>query len=438
MIEVADWEGFARRRESKKRGKLLRPRHLELRRIVDRRAERAAAITVRPDGHVEVVIGTQPSGQGHETSFAQVVADLLHVPVETVNIILGDTDVVKVGGGTHSGRSMRHAATVFPRRAELIAKGKRVAAIILETPPDEIEFNDGRFSSRDSNRSFDFLELAKEAARPCAARQSDRTGIAVVPTTRCTIRSSPTAARSARSRSIPRPVRFDITRYASVDDVGRCINPLIVDGQTHGAHRARHRPGDVGAVLRRPNPASRWPARTWTTACRAPTRVPPFKTEIAEVLSPTNPLGIKAGGEGGITPAPAVIVSAHRRRAARLRRSRHQDAGNALHDLEDDPGRQSEGDGKREKRREEMMPTSRRTTLSTLGVCPGRSAAHKRSGALQTRDRPEPAAVPDQRCTARAHALALHRIRDTGSWRGIRTACGERSQCWARLCWHRR
>ena len=75
------------------------------------------------------MIGTQPSGQGHETSFAQVVADLLHVPVESVSIIFGDTDVVKVGGGSHSGRSMRHAATVFSKAAvDLIAKGKEIAA----------------------------------------------------------------------------------------------------------------------------------------------------------------------------------------------------------------------------------------------------------------------------------------------------------------------
>ncbi len=124
-----------------------------------------AQIFVRPEGRVDVVIGTQPSGQGHETSFAQVVSDLLKVPVERVKIILGDTDVVKVGGGSHSGRSMRHAATVFSMAAvDLIDKGKRIAALAMNVAPDSIEFtDDGRFISRDTNRSFDFLELAKEA-----------------------------------------------------------------------------------------------------------------------------------------------------------------------------------------------------------------------------------------------------------------------------------
>jgi len=121
---------------------------------------------VKPNGTVDVVIGTQPSGQGHETSFAQVVADLIAVPHAAINVIIGDTDIVSVGGGSHSGRSMRHAATVIAKGVpELITKGRKIAALVLNAPVDKIEFKDGRFSSPTSNRSFDFLELAKEAAR---------------------------------------------------------------------------------------------------------------------------------------------------------------------------------------------------------------------------------------------------------------------------------
>ena len=113
-----------------------------------------------------MVIGTQPSGQGHETSFAQVIADLLCVPIESVRIILGDTDVVRVGGGSHSGRSMRHAATVFSKATpELIARGKRIASILFAISSDRIEFTDGRFGARDTNVTYDFLELARESAK---------------------------------------------------------------------------------------------------------------------------------------------------------------------------------------------------------------------------------------------------------------------------------
>src|SRR5205823_8994184 len=154
-MELADWRGFAqRRREAKKRGKLL---GLGLANYVESSIgapNEQARITVRPEGRVDVVIGTQPSGQGHETSFAQVVSDLMRVPVERVQIILGDTDVVKVGGGSHSGRSIRHAATVFSKAtADLIERGKKIAAVVMETTPERVEYDDGRFSSRDSNRT---------------------------------------------------------------------------------------------------------------------------------------------------------------------------------------------------------------------------------------------------------------------------------------------
>src|SRR5207244_12627796 len=123
-------------------------------------------ITVKPNGTVDVVIGTQPSGQGHETSFAQVVADLIAVPVQCINIIIGDTDIGTVGGGSHSGRSMRHAGTVIVKAVpSLIEKGRKIAALALDTGADKVDFKDGRFSSQASNRSFDFLELAKEIGR---------------------------------------------------------------------------------------------------------------------------------------------------------------------------------------------------------------------------------------------------------------------------------
>ncbi|HEY6994699.1 MAG TPA: xanthine dehydrogenase family protein molybdopterin-binding subunit, partial [Xanthobacteraceae bacterium] len=147
-MDVADWKGFeARRREAAKRGKLLGRGLANYVESSIGAPNEQARITVRPQGRVDVVIGTQPSGQGHETSFAQVVSDLLAVPVERVNIILGDTDVVKVGGGSHSGRSMRHAATVISKGVpELIGKGKKVAAFLMNAPLDKVEWNDGRFS----------------------------------------------------------------------------------------------------------------------------------------------------------------------------------------------------------------------------------------------------------------------------------------------------
>src|SRR5262244_2354918 len=146
-MEIADWKGFdQRRRAAKKRGRLLGRGLANYVESSIGAPNEQARITVRPEGMFDVVIGIQPSGQGHETSFAQVVLDLLCVLVNKVKIILGDTDVVRVGGGSHSGRSMRHAATVFSKAAaELIEKGKRITAAVLGTPADRVTFTDGRF-----------------------------------------------------------------------------------------------------------------------------------------------------------------------------------------------------------------------------------------------------------------------------------------------------
>ena len=103
-----------------------------------------AQVSIGENGRVRVVIGTQPSGQGHETSFAQVAAELLAVPVGAINVIMGDTDIVSVGGGSHSGRSMRIASLAVSEASDaVIAKGKRIAAHMLETTPDAIDLAEG-------------------------------------------------------------------------------------------------------------------------------------------------------------------------------------------------------------------------------------------------------------------------------------------------------
>src|SRR5216683_6410340 len=310
-MEIADWKGFPqRRRAAAKRGRL---RGRGLANYVESSIgapNEQARIAVRPQGRVDVVIGTQPSGQGHETSFAQVVSDLLRVPVECVSIILGDTDVVKAGGGSHSGRSMRHAATVFSKALPaLVAKGRRIAAIVLALPPDQIEFLDGRFRARDSNRSFDFLELAAEAARhDLPADLAD--GIAVVTDNEMHDPVFPNGCAVCEVEVDPETGAVRITRYASVDDVGRCINPLIVHGQTHGAIAQGIGQAMWEQCYVEPDSGQPLIGSLMDYGLPRADTLPPFATEIAEVLSPTNPLGIKAGGEGGTTAAPAVVISA--------------------------------------------------------------------------------------------------------------------------------
>src|SRR5215470_4125169 len=234
----------------------------------------------------------------------------MHVPVEAVRIILGDTDVVKVGGGSHSGRSMRHAATVFSKALpELIARGKQVAGVVLGLSADQIEYDDGRFSARGTNRTFDFLELAAEAAKH-ALPQELKDGIAVVTDNEMHDPVFPNGTATCELEIDPDTGAIAITRYSCVDDVGRCINPLIVDGQTHGAIAQGVGQAMGEQCVIEPDSGQPIIGSLMDYGLPRADALPSFRTEIAQVLSPTNPLGIKAGGEGGTTAAPAVIVSA--------------------------------------------------------------------------------------------------------------------------------
>ena len=209
---------------------------------------------------------------------------------------------------------MRHAATLFAKALpQLVGKGKQVAGVVLGVPPETVEWTDGRFGGRGSNLTFDFLELAKEAAKepirhalPAALKD----GIAVVTDNEMHDPVFPNGCAVCEVEVDPQTGQACITRYVSIDDVGRAINPLIVHGQTHGA--IAQGIGQAMWELCHVEPDSGQPLAGSLMDYGLPRAdtLPPFATEIAEVLSPTNPLGIKAGGEGGTTAAPAAVISA--------------------------------------------------------------------------------------------------------------------------------
>ena len=308
-MKVADWDGFeARRTAAAAHGKRLgRGLANYVESSIGTPKERAE-ISVLPEGRVRVVIGTQASGQGHETSFAQVISDLLRVPMEAVDLLTGDTDVVSAGGGSHSGRSMRHAATVFSIAAkELIEKASRIASFLFEAPAI---FEQGRFiSSGPEEKSFSWFELAR-ATDAALLPEELRGGLAVVTDNEMHEPVFPNGCAVCECEVDPETGAVRITRYSAVDDVGRCINPLIVHGQTHGA--IAQGVGQALGELCHLDPATGQPLAGSLMDYAMPRcdELPSFRIEIVEVLSPTNPFGIKAGGEGGTTPAPAAVIGA--------------------------------------------------------------------------------------------------------------------------------
>jgi carbon-monoxide dehydrogenase large subunit len=304
-LEIADWDGFGKRKAAAAaRGKLLGRGFANYVESSIGNPKERAEIEVKPEGFVEVVIGTQPSGQGHETSFAQVVADLIELPVDKVSIILGDTDVVSVGGGSHSGRSMRHAGTVMAMAsADLIAEARRRTADLFGADKDNVVFENARFAVTGTNYAITLFELAKKTIETDGPLRVVRDNEMHTPV-------FPNGAAICEVEVDPETGLVEITRYATVDDVGRCINPMIVHGQTHGGIAQ-----GVGQAMWEHcyvEPGSGQPLAGSFQDYAMPRsdNMPSFIAEIAEVISPTNPLGIKAGGEGGTTPALATVVNA--------------------------------------------------------------------------------------------------------------------------------
>jgi len=268
-------------------------------------------ITVLPDGRVDVAIGTLSSGQGHRTSFAQLITDWLGVPFDCVNMIQGDTDIVPVGGGSHSGRSMRLAGIVIGKASDaVIARGKRIAAHVLEAAEHDIEFSGGNFLVKGTDRSLGIFDVAREALRrndlpgelacPLAA-ESDET---------VTAGGYPYGSHVCEVEVDLELGTVEIVGYAAVDDVGRAVNPRILHGQTHGAiAQGIGQALNEGCVYER-NSAQLLSGSFMDYAMPRAGGLPSFATEISEVPSTNNPLGVRAGGEGGTTPALAAVVNA--------------------------------------------------------------------------------------------------------------------------------
>ena len=294
---LADWAGFgARRTEARLRGRLRGigvANYIELNTGVP---QERAEVHVLPPGRIEVVIGTLSSGQGHETSFAQLLAEWLGVELAQVRLLTGDSDVAKTGGGSHSGRSMRMAAVVIANAADrIVEQGRQRAAERLEAAATDIEFARGRFTLQGTDRSLGLFELG-----PLSAGFEESTPLP----------SYPYGCAVCEVEIDPETGEVEVVRHANVDDCGRAVNPLILHGQTHGGIAA-----GIGQALweechYEPASGQLLSGSFMDYALPRAGMLPSFDTEISEVPSTTHPLGMRGGGEGGTTPALAAVTNA--------------------------------------------------------------------------------------------------------------------------------
>lgn len=295
-LRLADWDGFeTRRRDAAGRGRLL---GIGLANYVETSTgwpvERAE-MTVAEDGAVEVVIGTQSSGQGHETALPQVVAHLLGIPFERVRLVTGDTDRVEKGSGSHSTRTMRVGGHLLRQATDsIVAAARGRAADRLGVAPEALVFEEGRFGAPGRNESAGLLELGPLRA------------VAEIETP---LPAYPNGCHVAEVEIDPETGVVRVVRYTAVDDAGLIINPLLLDGQVHGGVAQ-----GVGQALMEcaayDADGQRLAGSLMDYAVPRADDLPFFEVAHNAVATETNLLGAKGGGEGGTTPAPAAVANA--------------------------------------------------------------------------------------------------------------------------------
>jgi len=310
-LKTMDWAGFeARRAASAKKG--LR-RCIGLAYYLEATGgapTERAEIQFTDDDHVDVFVGTQSTGQGHETAYVQLTVQQLGVPPEKVRIKQGDTDTIPTGGGTGGARSLYSEGQAILLTANtVIEKGKKAASEALEAAPADIVFEDGKFSIVGTDRGMDIIALAS-VQRARAAKGEDVTTLDAAEVANIDAHTFPNGCHIAEVEVDPETGVVKVVRYSVTDDVGKAVNPLIVRGQVHGGVAQ----GFGQAVLENtafdPDSGQLLSGSLMDYALPRADDLPDIEVELIEVPCASNPLGVKGAGEAGAVGSPPSVINA--------------------------------------------------------------------------------------------------------------------------------
>jgi carbon-monoxide dehydrogenase large subunit len=271
----------------------------------------SAEIRVNPIGTVELLTGSHSHGQGHETTFAQLVSERLGIPIENVSVVHGDTDKVQFGMGTYGSRSGAVGlSAVFKALDKIEAKAKKIAGHVLEASEHDIEFKDGKFTVKGTDKSIDFGGVALNAyiAHKFDGNQLEP-GLKESAFWEPTNFTFPAGVHICEVEIDPDTGIVDVQRYTAVDDFGKQINPMVVHGQVHGGIAQ-----GIGQALMegaRYNEDGQLLTASYMDYCmpRADS-LPSFDIGNIETVTETNPLGIKGCGEAGAIASPPAVINA--------------------------------------------------------------------------------------------------------------------------------
>jgi carbon-monoxide dehydrogenase large subunit len=262
-------------------------------------------------GTVTVVAGTFSHGQGHATTYAQMVSDWLGVPFDSIRLVQGDTDAVSFGRGTYASRSAMLGGSALRAASDaIIEKAKLLAAHLMEVAPQDLAFEAGKFTVSGTDKAMPLTEVAKAFHRPVGLPPQfgvglDASGSSSAPPT------FPNGCHVCELEVDSETGVVEIDRYVVVDDVGKVINPLICHGQIEGALAQ-----GIGQALMENVAFDRESGQMLSASFmdyampRAADLPPRYELDFIDVPAKTNPLGVKGVGEAGCVGAPPAVMNA--------------------------------------------------------------------------------------------------------------------------------
>ncbi|MBO0711213.1 MAG: xanthine dehydrogenase family protein molybdopterin-binding subunit [Acetobacteraceae bacterium] len=311
-LQRADYAGFAARRESALRAGRLRG--IGLANAIEAAAgpvPEYAEIRFNPSGTALLLLGTKTHGQGHETSFKQILFDKLGIDPSEVQFIDGDTDRVAFGMGSNGSRSMVAGGTALSLAAgKVIEKGRRIAAHMLEADPSDIVFADARFSVTGTDRSVTLKQVAMAAFSPARIPSGMEPGLYEHATYAPERATFPNGCHVCEVDVDPETGTVALVNYVVVDDVGTIINPLTLAGQIHGGVAQGVGQVLMEQVVYEPGSGQLLSASFMDYAMPRADTMCNVTIQSNPVPTPSNPLGAKGAGEAGCVGAlPAVMIA---------------------------------------------------------------------------------------------------------------------------------
>jgi carbon-monoxide dehydrogenase large subunit len=312
-LKKIDWNGFeTRRAEAAARGKKRGIGVAYYLEATGGSATENAKVVFADDGMVDVYVGTQSTGQGHETAYAMLTHHELGVPLEKIRVKQGDSETLPDGGGTGGARSLySEGQAILVTTASVVEKGKQAAAEHLEAAVADIEFTpaEGRFAVAGTDRAVGILDLAAAQRRRVAAGQSAIL-LDAMETAKIEAHTFPNGCHVAEVEVDPETGVVSVPRYIVVDDVGHALNPLIVRGQVHGGVAQ----GLGQALMERTSydngSGQLLSASFMDYAVPRADDLPDIDVDLIEVTCETNPLGVKGAGEAGAVGSPPAVINA--------------------------------------------------------------------------------------------------------------------------------